>query len=186
MERDGLGRVGSTNLEISFHSSRATPEIIKPEFLIEWKAPLIYLQRIDYRAERKPSLSVTELAHLISQLQRRFWFVLLERGAGHIISNENKRCFIYCIFVFLSQDAEGFNAVHHVHSIVLELQAKHEKLVQTTAELVNEYNRREKSLEELCSSIDRLEQNKADKKHVSQEIGIKVRKFMDRHVSLYC
>lgn len=72
------------------------------------------------------------------------------------------------------QDAEGFNAVHHVHSMVLELQSKHEKLVQTTAELVNEYNRREKSLEELYGSIDRLEQNKADKKHVSQEIGIKV------------
>ena len=72
------------------------------------------------------------------------------------------------------QDAEGFNAVHHVHSMVLELQAKHEKLVQTTAELVNEYNRREKSLEELYGSIDRLDQNKADKKHVSQEIGIKV------------
>ena len=79
------------------------------------------------------------------------------------------------IIPFLSlQDAEGFNAVHHVHSMVLELQAKHEKLVQTTAELVNEYNRREKSLEELYGSIDRLDQNKADKKHVSQEIGIKV------------
>lgn len=72
------------------------------------------------------------------------------------------------------QDAEGFNAVHHVHSMVLELQAKHEKLTQTTAELVDEYNRREKSLEELYGSIDRLDQNKADKKHVSQEIGIKV------------
>lgn len=65
--------------------------------------------------------------------------------------------------------------MHHVHSMVLELQAKHEKLVQTTAELVNEYNRREKSLDELYGSIDRLEQNKADKKHVTQEIGIKVR-----------
>lgn len=104
---------------------------------------------------------------------------------GHIITNENKRCFIYCIVRYFSQDAEGFNAVHHVHSIVLELQAKHEKLVQTTAELVNEYNRREKSLEELCSSIDRLEQNKADKKHVSQEIGIKVSTFMDRHVPFH-
>lgn len=64
--------------------------------------------------------------------------------------------------------------MHHVHSMVLELQAKHEKLVQTTAELVNEYNRREKSLEELYGSVDRLEQNKADKAHVNQEIGIKV------------
>ncbi|XP_022790959.1 glutamic acid-rich protein-like [Stylophora pistillata] len=75
-----------------------------------------------------------------------------------------------------AQDAEGFNAVHHVHSMVLELQAKHEKLVQTTAELVNEYNRREKSLEELFDSVDRLDQKKADKQHVSQEIGIKADK----------
>lgn len=75
---------------------------------------------------------------------------------------------------FSWQDAEGFNAVHHVHSMVLEMQAKHEKLVQTTAELVNEYNRREKSLEELYDSVDRLDQNKADKQHVTQEIGIKV------------
>lgn len=66
--------------------------------------------------------------------------------------------------------------MHHVHSMVLELQSKHEKLVQTTAELVNEYNRREKSLEELYNSVDRLEQNKADKEHVNQEIGIKVGK----------
>lgn len=86
-----------------------------------------------------------------------------------------KCCTSRAIIALLSlQDAEGFNAVHHVHSMVLELQAKHEKLVQTTAELVNEYNRREKSLEELYGSIDRLDQNKADKKHVSQEIGIKV------------
>ena len=61
--------------------------------------------------------------------------------------------------------------------MVLELQAKHEKLVQTTAELVTEYNRREKSLEELYDSVDRLEQKKADKQHVSQEIGIKVSKI---------
>ena len=66
--------------------------------------------------------------------------------------------------------------MHHVHSMVLELQAKHEKLVQTTAELVNEYNRREKSLDDLLNSVDRLEQNKADKQHVTQEIGIKVQK----------
>lgn len=66
-----------------------------------------------------------------------------------------------------------------MHSLVLELQAKHEKLVQTTAELVNEYNRREKSLEELYSSVDRLEQNKADKEHVNQEIGVKVRDWED-------
>ena len=72
------------------------------------------------------------------------------------------------------QDAEGFNAVHHVHSMVLELQTKHEKLVQTTTELVNEYNRREKSLEELYNAMDRLEQNKADREHVNQKIGIKV------------
>ena len=61
--------------------------------------------------------------------------------------------------------------------MVLELQAKHEKLVQTTVELVNEYNRREKSLEELYDSVDRLDQKKADKQHVSQEIGIKVSKI---------
>lgn len=61
--------------------------------------------------------------------------------------------------------------------MVLELQAKHEKLVQTTAELVNEYNRREKSLEELYDLVDRLDQKKADKQHVSQEIGIKVSKI---------
>lgn len=93
------------------------------------------------------------------------------RDASHIIK-VNNTCFKV---PFFSQDAEGFNAVHHVHSMVLELQAKHEKLVQTIAELVNEYNRREKTLEELYGSIDRLEQNKADKKHVTQEIGIKVR-----------
>ncbi|XP_068730764.1 glutamine-rich protein 2-like isoform X1 [Montipora capricornis] len=75
-----------------------------------------------------------------------------------------------------AQDAEGFNAVHHVHSMVLELQTKHEKLVQTTTELVNEYNRREKSLEELYNAMDRLEQNKADREHVNQKIGIKADK----------
>lgn len=89
-----------------------------------------------------------------------------------------KTCFAnWILFISFSQDAEGFNAVHHVHSMVLELQAKHEKLVQTTAELVNEYNRREKSLEELYDSVDRLDQKKADKQHVSQEIGIKVSKI---------
>ena len=82
------------------------------------------------------------------------------------------------------QDAEGFNAVHHVHSMVLEMQAKHEKLVQTAAELVNEYNRREKSIEELNNAVDRLEQNKADKEHVTQEIGIKVNNKRYFHVYL--
>lgn len=61
--------------------------------------------------------------------------------------------------------------------MVLELQAKHEKLVSTTAELVNEYNRREKSMEELYSGLDRLDQNKADKLNVSKEIGIKADKM---------
>ena len=99
-----------------------------------------------------------------------------------IFSLQHRRlqcCRSHAIISLLSpQDAEGFNAVHHVHSMVLELQAKHEKLVQTTAELVNEYNRREKSLEDLYGSIDRLDQNKADKKHVSQEIGIKVSQIL--------
>ena len=70
--------------------------------------------------------------------------------------------------------------------MVLELQAKHEKLVQTTAELVNEYNRREKSLEELYGSVDRLEQNKADKEHVNQEIGIKVNHEISFRVNCLC
>ena len=88
------------------------------------------------------------------------------------------------VFDFPVQDAEGFNAVHHVHSIVLELQAKHEKLVSTTAELVNEYNRREKSLEELFGGLDRLEQTKADKLNVTKEIGIKADKMdLDSKVS---
>lgn len=96
-------------------------------------------------------------------------------GWSYLFTTAPKASISRAIIPLLSlQDAEGFNAVHHVHSMVLELQAKHEKLTQTTAELVDEYNRREKSLEELYGSIDRLDQNKADKKHVSQEIGIKV------------
>lgn len=75
------------------------------------------------------------------------------------------------------QDAEGFNAVHHVHSMVLELQTKHEKLTSTTAELVNEYNRREKTFEELVENVERLQQNKADKQDVNQEINVKADKM---------
>ncbi|XP_032238374.2 titin homolog [Nematostella vectensis] len=75
-----------------------------------------------------------------------------------------------------AQDAEGFNAVHHVHSMVLELQTKHDKMMATTAELVNEYNRREKVLDELADSIDKLEQKKADKQDVNKNIDIKANK----------
>ena len=81
------------------------------------------------------------------------------------------------IIFFLAKDAEGFNAVHHVHSVVLELQTKHEKIVSTISELVNEYNRREKTIEELFGHVDRLDQNKADKSNVSKEIDVKADKL---------
>ena len=69
--------------------------------------------------------------------------------------------------------------------MVLELQAKHEKVISTTSELVNEYNRREKTMEELFGHVDRLDQNKADKTNVSKEIDVKADKMeLESKVSL--
>ncbi|KAK3749503.1 hypothetical protein QZH41_013469 [Actinostola sp. cb2023] len=82
-------------------------------------------------------------------------------------------------------DAEGFNAVHHVHSMVLELQTKYEKMSATTSELVDEYNRREKTFEEMVNSVERLQLCKADKQDVNQEINVKADKLdLDAKVSM--
>ena len=81
---------------------------------------------------------------------------------------------MFCLLIL--QDAEGFNAIHHVHSLVLELDAKQAKISKTLSELVDEYNRHERTFGEIFIEVEKLDEQKVDKVLLSNQVGVKANK----------
>ena len=79
-------------------------------------------------------------------------------------------------FCFSSQETEQFNALHHVHRQILDLEQKQTKLSKTVNELVDEYNRHETTFSDMLNSIDKLDEQKVDKVLLSTQVNDKANK----------
>ncbi|XP_032225156.2 glutamine-rich protein 2 isoform X2 [Nematostella vectensis] len=79
---------------------------------------------------------------------------------------------------------QGGGAIDSLRNMVLDLQAENEKLKNTTNELIEEENRKQKHLDALYSYCDKLQENKADKEQVAMEIDVKAdKRSLDNLVS---
>ncbi|PIK46062.1 putative glutamine-rich protein 2 isoform X3 [Apostichopus japonicus] len=63
-----------------------------------------------------------------------------------------------------------------IKSRLLDLQAEVDKLNQTCIHMVEEHNAKQKHIDALYTFVDRLQENKADKEHVTMEIDVKADK----------
>lgn len=71
------------------------------------------------------------------------------------------------------EDVEALNALR---SMLTELQAEQERLSNTTKELIEEHNRKQKHIDALYTYADKLQEVKADKEQVAMEMDVKADK----------
>ncbi|XP_020607352.1 glutamine-rich protein 2-like isoform X2 [Orbicella faveolata] len=71
---------------------------------------------------------------------------------------------------------EDGGALSALRSMLTELQGEQEKLNNTTKELVEEHNRKQKHIDALYTYADRLQEVKADKEQVAMEMDVKADK----------
>lgn len=71
------------------------------------------------------------------------------------------------------EDVEALNALR---SMLTELQAEQERLSNTTKELIEEHNRKQKHIDALYTYADKLQEGKADKEQVAMEMDVKADK----------
>ncbi|XP_071814474.1 uncharacterized protein [Apostichopus japonicus] len=68
------------------------------------------------------------------------------------------------------------DVISGIKSRLLDLQAEVDKLNQTCIHMVEEHNAKQKHIDALYTFVDRLQENKADKEHVTMEIDVKADK----------
>ncbi|KAJ8037592.1 Glutamine-rich protein 2 [Holothuria leucospilota] len=68
------------------------------------------------------------------------------------------------------------DVISGIRSKLLDLQAEVDKLNQTCIHMVDEHNAKQKHIDALYTFVDRLQENKADKEHVTMEIDVKADK----------
>ncbi|XP_067042834.1 uncharacterized protein [Acropora muricata] len=79
------------------------------------------------------------------------------------------------------KDGDALNALR---SLVTELQGEQEKINNTTKELIEEHNRKQKHIDALYTYSDKLQEMKADKEQVAMEMDVKADKHtVDKLVS---
>lgn len=71
---------------------------------------------------------------------------------------------------------EDGGALSALRSMLTELQGEQEKLNNTTKELIEEHNRKQKHIDALYTYADRLQEVKADKEQVAMEMDVKADK----------
>lgn len=71
------------------------------------------------------------------------------------------------------EDVEALNALR---SMLTELQGEQERLSNTTKELIEEHNRKQKHIDALYTYADKLQEVKADKEQVAMEMDVKADK----------
>lgn len=71
------------------------------------------------------------------------------------------------------EDGEALNALR---SLLTELQGEQERLSNTTKELIEEHNRKQKHIDALYTYADKLQEVKADKEQVAMEMDVKADK----------
>jgi len=80
-----------------------------------------------------------------------------------------------------NEDGDALNALR---SLVTELQGEQEKINNTTKELIEEHNRKQKHIDALYTYSDKLQEMKADKEQVAMEMDVKADKHtVDKLVS---
>ena len=79
------------------------------------------------------------------------------------------------LYIF-SQETEQFNALHHVHRQIIELEHKQTRLSKTVNELVDEYNRHETTFSDIMNSIEKLDEQKVDRVLLSTQVNSKANK----------
>ncbi|XP_071814473.1 uncharacterized protein [Apostichopus japonicus] len=72
--------------------------------------------------------------------------------------------------------ANDSDVISGIKSRLLDLQAEVDKLNQTCIHMVEEHNAKQKHIDALYTFVDRLQENKADKEHVTMEIDVKADK----------
>ncbi|XP_068674885.1 glutamine-rich protein 2-like isoform X1 [Montipora foliosa] len=76
------------------------------------------------------------------------------------------------------------SALNALRSLVTELQGEQEKLNNTTKELIEEHNRKQKHIDALYTYADKLQEVKADKEQVAMEMDVKAdKRALDNLVS---
>ncbi|XP_068762227.1 glutamine-rich protein 2-like isoform X3 [Montipora capricornis] len=79
---------------------------------------------------------------------------------------------------------EDGSALNALRSLVTELQGEQEKLNNTTKELIEEHNRKQKHIDALYTYADKLQEVKADKEQVAMEMDVKAdKRALDNLVS---
>lgn len=80
-----------------------------------------------------------------------------------------------------NEDGDALNALR---SLLTELQGEQEKINNTTKELIEEHNRKQKHIDALYTYSDKLQEMKADKEQVAMEMDVKADKHtVDKLVS---
>ncbi|XP_072027760.1 glutamine-rich protein 2-like [Amphiura filiformis] len=74
-------------------------------------------------------------------------------------------------------DIDG-ESITEMQKLILQMQAEVDRLNTTYVQLVDEHNAKQKHIDALYTFVDRLQENKADKEHVTMEIDIKADKRM--------